>query len=253
MKKIPLHTAIFFYLSIVPVVGFLLLCVFYGDIDEIVVTIIWIIWSYGSTLIFLLPVIIGLQITAIVNYVDARRQVNSYNCQIYNENKIPLLTVKFFYFSTVITLIFVIFCTDILPYGIPSSLIILSPFIIILQVSGIVAYVDALENKILIQISNHSMKKFPLYTIILFYLLLIPSVFFLIKWGVHIYYGDHDKIFETSIMIMDSVLVISGYSVISLQTAGIVNYINAYREVREYKEDHADDEDYQNISDNDDY
>lgn len=242
MKKILLHTTIFFYLSLVPVVSFLLFCVFYGDIDEIIVSIILAIWIYGPTLIFLLPVIILLQITAIVNYIDAYRQVNSYNCQRYNENQIPLLTIKFFYFSIMTTLIFVIFCMYILPYGIPSYLIILSPFIIFLQVSGIVAYIDAFENKILIQISNHSMKKFPLYTIILFYLLLIPSVLFLIKWGVHIYYGDHERIFETSIMIMDSVLVISGYAVISLQTAEIVNYINTNKKSHEYKEKHADDD-----------
>lgn len=72
MKKIPLHTIIFFYLSLVPVVLFLLLCLFYGDIYEIVGVIIWIC---GPALIFLLPVIIFLQTVAIVDYFDARKQV----------------------------------------------------------------------------------------------------------------------------------------------------------------------------------
>ncbi|MCM1505891.1 MAG: hypothetical protein NC177_01970 [Ruminococcus flavefaciens] len=35
--------------------------------------------------------------------------------------------------------------------------------------------------------------------------------------------------------------------VMFLQTAGIINYINTYKEVREYKESHTDDEDYESI------
>ncbi len=75
MKKIPLHTIIFFYLSLLPVVLFLLLCAFYGDIYEIVGVIIWIC---GPALIFLLPVIIFLQIAAIVNYFDAHKKVQEH-------------------------------------------------------------------------------------------------------------------------------------------------------------------------------
>ncbi|MDE5558094.1 MAG: hypothetical protein K2J32_10475 [Ruminococcus sp.] len=91
-------------------------------------------------------VVAGLQVSAIVNYIDAYRQSNSY--QRYNEKKIPLFTVKFFYFSLVMTLIFVIFFIIFMVYGVLIlPLIILLPFIIILQVSGIVDYVDAYKNK----------------------------------------------------------------------------------------------------------
>lgn len=82
MKKIPLHTIRLFYLSLVPVVGFLLICVFYGDIYEIFGTIIWIC---GPALIFLLPVILFLQVAAIINYIDAYKQVNKH-CEDNTDN-----------------------------------------------------------------------------------------------------------------------------------------------------------------------
>ena len=78
MKKIPLHTIVFFYLSLVPVLLFLLWscwCVIFGNPKEIFGAIIWIC---GPALIFLLPVVIFLQIAAIVNYFDARKKVKEH-------------------------------------------------------------------------------------------------------------------------------------------------------------------------------
>lgn len=78
MKKIPLHTIIFFYLALLPVVLFLLWgcwCVIFGNPKEIFGAIIWI---FGPALIFLLPVILFLQIAAIVNYFDARKKVQEH-------------------------------------------------------------------------------------------------------------------------------------------------------------------------------
>lgn len=141
MKKIPLHTIIFFYLSLVPAVIFLLLCLFYGDIYEIFGALIWVIMDGGWVL---LPFVVGFQVSMIVNYVDAYRQVNSWSYQRYNENKIPLLTVKFFYFSIAITLILVIGFVLLLFYGISVLyLIILAPVVLFVQIAGIVGYIDA--------------------------------------------------------------------------------------------------------------
>lgn len=78
MKKIPLHTIIFFYLSIVPVVLFLIWgcwCVIFGNLNEIFGAIIWIC---GPALIFLLPVILFLQVAEFVSYSDARKKVREH-------------------------------------------------------------------------------------------------------------------------------------------------------------------------------
>lgn len=238
MNKIPLHTIIFFYLALIPVVSFLFLCVFYGDIEEIYVCVILLMWA-GYW--WLLPVVVWFQIASIVNYVDAYRQVNSYDCQKYNENKIPLITVKFFYFSNIITFFYFILLAEFLEFGISPVLIILSPFIIFLQVSGIAVYTDNFKNKIFINIENDYMKK---ASVIYYYALLVPLVIFLIAWGVYLYYGDRDKIFESIIMIMDSLLVISGYIVIFLHISEIVNYTHIRKKAPEYKENNTDDEYY---------
>ncbi|MCM1505890.1 MAG: hypothetical protein NC177_01965 [Ruminococcus flavefaciens] len=55
IKKIPLHTIIFFYLSLALAVIFLLLCILYGDIYEIFGALIWVIADGGWVL---LPVVV---------------------------------------------------------------------------------------------------------------------------------------------------------------------------------------------------
>ena len=78
MKKISLHTIIFFYLALLPVVLFLIWgcwCVTFGNPKEIFGAIIWIC---GPALIFLLPVILFLQVVAIVNYFDACKKLRKY-------------------------------------------------------------------------------------------------------------------------------------------------------------------------------
>lgn len=82
VKKIPLHTIIFFYLALIPAVAFLFLCIFYGDIYEIFGAIIWIC---GPALFFLIPVVLWVQVVAIINYIDAYKKVNRHNKNdIYN-------------------------------------------------------------------------------------------------------------------------------------------------------------------------
>lgn len=75
MKKIPLHTIIFFYLALIPAIAFLLLCIFYGDIYEIFGALVW---ECGAGLVFLIPVVLWLQAAAIINYIDARKKVREY-------------------------------------------------------------------------------------------------------------------------------------------------------------------------------
>ncbi|MCM1313989.1 MAG: hypothetical protein NC244_01300 [Alistipes senegalensis] len=146
MKKIPLHTIIFFYLSLVPVVLFMIawgICIFQGDPGEIFDGMAYSFASFPATT-FLAIIVVYLQISAIVNYVDAYKQVYSYSYKRYNENKIPLFTVKCFYFSIVISLIFVIVCGTLLFYGFPLAIIILlAPVVIFLQTAAIVGYSDA--------------------------------------------------------------------------------------------------------------
>ena len=146
MKKIPLHTIIFFYLSLVPVVLFMIawgICIFQGDPGEIFDGMAYSFASFPATT-FLAIIVVYLQISAIVNYVDAYKQVYSYSYKRYNENKIPLFTVKCFYFSIVMSLIFVIVCGTLLFYGFPLSIIILlAPVVIFLQTVAIVGYFDA--------------------------------------------------------------------------------------------------------------
>lgn len=144
MKKIPLHTIILFVLALIPAVIFLLLCVFYGDIYEIFGALIWVIVDGGWVLLPVVVGVVGFQVSAIVNYVDAYRQVKSWSYHRYNENKIPLLTVKFFYFSIAMTLILVIGFVLLLFYGITVLyLIILAPVVLFVQIAGIVSYIDA--------------------------------------------------------------------------------------------------------------
>lgn len=161
MKKIPLHTIIFFYISLVPVVLFMIvcgICIFQGDLGEIFDGMAYSFAVFPAT-IFLAIIIVYLQISAIVNYIDAYKQVYSYSCKKYNENKIPLFTVKCFYFSIVMSLTFVIVCGRLLFYGFPLAIIILSaPVVIFLQTATIVGYFDARkqvrENK-----ENHTDKE----------------------------------------------------------------------------------------------
>lgn len=144
MKKISLHTKIFFVLALIPAVIFLLLCVFYGDIYEIFGVLIWVIMDGGWVLLPVVVSVVGFQVSAIVNYVDAYRQVKSWSYQRYNENKIPLLTVKFFYFSIAMTLILVIGFVLLLFYGISVLyLILLAPVFLFVQIAGVVGYIDA--------------------------------------------------------------------------------------------------------------
>lgn len=97
MKKIPLHIIIFFYLSLVPVV----LSVSVAFMSEggifsvflLPIAFIYIFPDINSMILTL--VVVFLQICAIVNYIDAYKQVHSYNCELYNKNKILLWTVKF--------------------------------------------------------------------------------------------------------------------------------------------------------------
>lgn len=91
MKKIPLHTIIFFYLSLVPVV----LYVSVGGIFSVFLLPIAFMCIFPDiNAMILTPVIVFLQICAIVNYIDAYKQVHSHNCELYNKNKIPLWTAR---------------------------------------------------------------------------------------------------------------------------------------------------------------
>ena len=94
------------------------------------------------------------------------------------------------------------------------------------------------------------MKKIPLHTIIFFVLALIPAVVFAVLLIIAVIYGDVKGLlfcvfFEFRCNPAGSLFF--ALIVLFLQTAGIINYINSYKKVCEYKENHTDDEDYESI------
>lgn len=131
MKKIPLHTIIFFYLSLVPVV----LYVSVGGIFSVFLLPIAFMCIFPDiNAMILTPVIVFLQICAIVNYIDAYKQVHSHNCELYNKNKIPLWTAKFFYFSVAMLILFVMMCIFTLYFDASLKYVIFSPETLILAI-----------------------------------------------------------------------------------------------------------------------
>ncbi|MCM1313988.1 MAG: hypothetical protein NC205_00035 [Prevotella sp.] len=147
MKKIPLHTIIFFYLSLIPMV----FAVSIGGIFSVFLlpTVFMYIFQDINAMI-LTPVIIFLQICAIVNYIDAYKQVHSYNCELYNKNKIPLWTVKFFYFSIVMMILFFMMCGFTLYEGADLKYVIFSPEALILVTVAVLSirnYLKVRKNK----------------------------------------------------------------------------------------------------------
>lgn len=147
MKKIPLHTIIFFYLSLIPVV----FAVGTGGILSVFLLPMAFMYIFQDTnAMILTPVIIFLQICAIVNYIDAYKQVHSYNCELYNKNKIPLRTVKFFYFSIVMMILFFIMCGFTLYEGAKLKYVIFSPEALILLTVAVLSirnYLKVRKNK----------------------------------------------------------------------------------------------------------
>ena len=146
MKKIPLHTIIFFYLSLIPVV----LAVSTGGILSVFLLPMAFMYIFPENAMILTPVIIFLQICAIVNYIDAYKQVHSYNCELYNKNKIPLWTVKFFYFSIVMMILFFMMCGFTLYEGASLKYVIFSPEALILLTVAVLSirnYLKVRKNK----------------------------------------------------------------------------------------------------------
>ncbi len=103
-----------------------------GGIFSVFLLPMAVMYIFPENAIILTPVIIFLQICAIVNYIDAYKQVHSYNCELYNKNKIPLWTVKFFYFSIVMMILFFIMCGFTLYEGAYLKYVIFSPEALIL-------------------------------------------------------------------------------------------------------------------------
>lgn len=147
MKKIPLHTIIFFYLSLIPVV----LAFSTGGILSVFLLPMAFMYIFQNiNAMILTPVIIFLQICAIVNYIDAYKQVKSHNCELYNKNKIPLWTVKFFYFSVVMMILFFMMCGFALYEGASLKYVIFSPEALILVTVAVLSirnYLKVRKNK----------------------------------------------------------------------------------------------------------
>ncbi len=94
------------------------------------------------------------------------------------------------------------------------------------------------------------MKKIPLHTTIFFIIALIPVVVFVVLFIIAIIYSDIKGLlfcifFEYRNNPAGCLFII--LVVLFLQTKGIVNYINTHKKVREYKESHPDNDDYESI------
>lgn len=89
MKKIPLHTIVFFYLALIPVIVFvifLIIGIVYGDVEEVIGGIFLLVpvidclkWGIKPDILLALAfIVIFLQIVAIVNFIHARKKVREY-------------------------------------------------------------------------------------------------------------------------------------------------------------------------------
>lgn len=97
------------------------------------------------------------------------------------------------------------------------------------------------------------MKKIPLHTIIFFYLALILVIVFVIFLIIGIVYGDVEEVIGGIFLIVPvivclkqginlDILYVLAHVVFVLQIVAVVNYVNARKKVREYKENHTYDD-----------
>ncbi|MDE6666254.1 MAG: hypothetical protein K2K14_08745 [Ruminococcus sp.] len=97
------------------------------------------------------------------------------------------------------------------------------------------------------------MKKIPLHTIIFFYLSLVPVIVFVIFFIIGIIYGDVEEVIGGIFMIVPvifflkwginpDIFYVIAFFVLIFQIVAIGNFIRVRKKVREYKENHEDDE-----------
>lgn len=89
MKKIPLHTIIFFYIALIPVIVFvifLIIGIVYGDVEEVIGGIFMIVPVIAclkqginpDILLALAFIVMFLQILAIVNFINVHKKVHEH-------------------------------------------------------------------------------------------------------------------------------------------------------------------------------
>ncbi len=89
MKKIPLHTTIFFIIALIPVVVFVVLLIIgiiYGDIEEVIGGIFLIVpvifclkWGINPDILYVIRFfILAFQIVAIGNFIRVCKKVREY-------------------------------------------------------------------------------------------------------------------------------------------------------------------------------